>query len=205
MKKIWFPYFVSIPVILFMSLVAVASSSTIALAQQSTATPTSTSTISGMYITVITEELHINVRMGPSSSVYPIIGTLTTGGSSPALGRSAGGDWIKIEFPGAPNNSGWVYSPLVRVSPGTLQVVEPPPTPEQPPTSTIDPTLAAQFLVVSTNTRLPTFTPPPLLTSVTYTQNPPAGYQNSIPLAPVIVALASLGGLGYLLSFLIRH
>ena len=69
----------------------------VVLALQLTATPAADA---GMYITVITDEPQINVRMGPSSSIYPIVGTLLTGSTAPALGRSPGGDWIQIEYPG---------------------------------------------------------------------------------------------------------
>jgi hypothetical protein len=158
-----------------------------------------------MYITVITDEPQINVRMGPSSSIYPIVGTLPTGSTAPALGRSPGGDWIQIEYPGAPNNKGWVYSPLVQVSAGTLRIVEPPPTPVPPATSTIDPTLAAQFNIVPTNTRLPTFTPPPSLTVPSYTEVSDSNSWSSVPLAMVIVALMVLGCIGFLLSMFFRR
>jgi uncharacterized protein YraI len=179
-----------------------ASTSPVVLALQLTVTPGADS---GMYITVITEEPQINVRMGPSSSIYPIVGTLPTGSTVPALGRSPGGDWIQIEYPGAPNNAGWVYSPLVQVSPGTLRIVEPPPTPVPPATATIDPTLAAQFNIVPTNTRLPTFTPPPSLTVPSYTEAPNANSRNSVPLATIIIALMILGSIGFLLSLFLRR
>ena len=177
-----------------------ASTSAVVLAQQPTVTPAAQTSSTGMFITVITEEPQINVRMGPSSSVYPIVGTLLRGATAPALGRSPGGDWVQIEYPGAPYNKGWVYSPLVQVSPGTLLIIEPPPTPVPPPTATIDPTLAAQFSIVPTNTRLPTFTPPPSLTVPTYTQTASTNPDNSIPLGIVIVALAILGVFGFFLS-----
>ncbi|MEK6751495.1 MAG: SH3 domain-containing protein [Chloroflexota bacterium] len=176
-----------------------ASLSTVVLAQQPTNAPPS-----GMFITVITDEPQINVRMGPSSSIYPIVGVLLTGSTAPALGRSQGGDWIQIEFPGAPNNKGWVYSPLVQVSPGTLQIVEPPPTPVPPATSTIDPTLAAQFNIAPTSTRLPTFTPPPPRTAPAYTQSIPANSKESVPLAVIIIAFAVLGLIGFPLSLMRR-
>jgi len=179
-----------------------ASTSPVVLALQLTATPAADA---GMYITVITDEPQINVRMGPSSSIYPIVGTLPTGSTAPALGRSPGGDWIQIEYPGAPNNKGWVYSPLVQVSAGTLRIVEPPPTPVPPATSTIDPTLAAQFNIVPTNTRLPTFTPPPSLTVPSYTEVSDSNSWSSVPLAMVIVALMVLGCIGFLLSIFFRR
>jgi len=158
-----------------------------------------------MYITVITDEPQINIRMGPSSSIYPIVGTLPTGSTAPALGRSQGGDWIQIGHPGAPNGVGWVYSPLVQVSAGTLRIVEPPPTPVPPATSTIDPTLAAQFNIVPTSTRLPTFTPPPSLALPVYAEASPAGSEKSVSLAVIILALASVGGIGFLASLFWRR
>ena len=97
-----------------------------------------------------------------------------------------------------------MYSPLVQVSaPGELQVVEPPPTPVQPATSTIDPTLAAQFVIQPTNTRLPTYTPAPTLVKIDFDQS--ASTQNSVPWASIIIALAVLGVVGFLLSLIIRR
>ena len=179
------------------------SNLTFVLAQEPTPT---TSLTTGLFITVITNEPQINVRMGPSSTVYPIVGILITGSTAPALGRSQGGDWIQIEFPSAPDGKGWVYSPLVQVSPpGNLSIVEPPPTPVPPATSTIDPTLAAQFVVVPTSTRLPTFTPQPSLTPIaTFATNQPASDDYSVPLATIIIAFAILGFIGFLLSLIRR-
>jgi hypothetical protein len=178
-----------------------ASSPRLVLAQQPTDTPAAAT---GVFITVVTDEPQINVRLGPSSTVYPVVGTLITGSTAPVFGRSPGGDWIQIEFPSAPNGVGWVYSPLVQVSPAgvTLQIVEPPPTPVPPATSTIDPTLAAQFIVLPTNTRLPTFTPPPTLVEIEYIQNTPI--QASVPWASIIIAFAVLGMIGFLLSLIRR-
>ncbi len=177
-----------------------ASSTTEAWAQQPTDTPAAST---GLFITVITTEPQINVRLGPSSTVYPIVGVLATGSTAPALGRSQGGDWVQIEFPSAPGGKGWVYSPLVQVSPpGNLQVVEPPPTPVPPATSTIDPTLAAQFIIVPTTTRLPTYTPAPTLTNVGFESNTISTF--TFPWAAVIISLAILGGIGFLLSLIRR-
>lgn len=170
-----------------------------ALAQQPTET-----TSTGMFITVITDEPQINIRMGPSSTIYPVVGILLTGSTAPALGRSIGGDWIQIEFPSAPDGKGWVYSPLVQVSPpGTLQVVDSPPTPVPPATSTIDPTLAAQFVIVPTTTRLPTYTPPPPLITPSYIQQDTSD-KAPIQLASIIIAFAVLGLIGFVLSLVRR-
>lgn len=179
-----------------------ASNLTFVLAQAPTDTPAPTT---GLFITVITDEPQINVRLGPSSTIYPIVGTLLKGATAPALGRSQGGDWIQIEFPSAPGGKGWVYSPLVQVSPpGNLSIAEPPPTPPQPATSTIDPTLAAQFVVEPTSTRLPTFTPHPSLTPMaTFATNSTIA-NDSVPLATIIIAFAILGFVGFLLSLIRR-
>lgn len=179
------------------------NSTTLALALQGTATPSA----DGAYITVITDEPQINVRMGPNSTIYPVVGTLLTGSTAPALGRSPGGDWVQIEYPGAPNNVGWVYSPLVQVSGGTLRIVEPPPTPIPPATSTIDPTLAAQFNIQPTSTRLPTFTPPPSLVAPTFMGDVPAlaSEESPISLAVLIIALAIFGSIGFLISLFWRR
>lgn len=203
MKRIWFhPAILTILVALIPLGTFFASASTIVLALQLTVTPAADA---GMYITVVTDEPQINIRMGPSSSIYPVVGTLPTGSTAPALGRSPGGDWIQIEYPGAPNNAGWVYSPLVQVSPGTLRIVEPPPTPVPPATSTIDPTLAAQFNIVPTNTRLPTFTPPPSLSVPSYTEDTGTNSRSPVPLAMIIIALAVLGSVGFVLSLFLRR
>lgn len=178
-----------------------ASSPVFVLAQQPTETPAAAT---GVFITVVTDEPQINVRLGPSSTVYPVVGVLASGSTAPVLGRSPGGDWIKIEFPSAPDGTGWVYSPLVQVSPAgvTLQIMEPPPTPIPPATSTIDPTLAAQFIILPTGTRLPTFTPPPTLVEIEYLQTTPT--QSGIPWASIIIAFAVLGVIGFLLSLIRR-
>ncbi|MBE7436535.1 MAG: hypothetical protein HS100_21645 [Anaerolineales bacterium] len=185
---------------LFLFGISLASPPDFVLAQQPTETP---APATGLFITVITTEPQINVRMGPSSTVYPVVGVLLTGSTAPALGRSAGGDWIQIEFPSAPGGKGWVYSPLVQVSPpGNLQVVEPPPTPVPPATSTIDPTLAAQFVIHPTTTRLPTYTPAPTLAAIEISE--PETSQIDIPWASMIIAFVVLGVLGFLLSFIRR-
>lgn len=195
------PLYLTLTILLIVFGIFTASSSTDVRAQQPTETPAAGT---GLFITVITTEPQINVRLGPSSTVYPVVGVLLTGSTAPALGRSQGGDWIQIEFPSAPGGKGWVYSPLVQVSPpGNLQVVEPPPTPVPPATSTIDPTLAAQFVVHPTSTRLPTYTPAPTLVKIDFEQ--PLTQQTNIPWAAIIIALAVLGVIGFFLSLFIRR
>ena len=201
MKQNKFPLFAAISTLLLLVGITFVSSPGLVFALQSTETPAAAT---GLFITVVTTEPQINVRLGPSSTVYPIVGTLLTGSTVPAFGRSPGGDWIQIEFPSAPGGKGWVYSPLVQVSPigSTLQVIEPPPTPVPPATSTIDPTLAAQFVFQPTSTRLPTYTPAPTRTAVEF--EPPAESFMTVPWAAIIIAFAVLGVIGFLLSLIRR-
>lgn len=204
MKRIWFHILtITLLLVFTISISLFVSAPGVALARQVTESA-SAQAGSGLYITVVTDEPQINVRMGPSSTIYPVVGILLTGSTAPALGRSQGGDWIQIEFPTAPGGVGWVYSPLVQVSPpGNLQVVAPPPTPVPPATATIDPTLAAQFKIEPTSTRRPTFTPPAALVIPEYVQQS-SKQRDAIPLAVVIMAFAILGFIGFLLSLIRR-
>ncbi len=146
----------------------------------------------------------INVRAGPSSYFYPKIGVLLPNQVAPALGRSPGGEWIQIEYLGVPGNVGWVYAPLVSLSPGArLKIVEPPPTPTPVATIAIDPTLAAAFIVPATPTRLPTFTPPAPVSVPTFVAPAPsAASSGGVPLGLIIVSLGALGIFGAFISFL---
>ena len=140
----------------------------------------------------------INVRAGPSAK-YDIVGVLIVGQTVPAQGRTPGGDWVQIFYPGVPGSSGWVYSPLVSLS-GSVAIVEPPPTPRTTPT--IDPTLAAQFILELPPTRLPTFTPPPPLILSTFESAVPLPAPGGVPIGIVIIGMAVLGFFGILISFL---
>jgi len=102
----------------------------------------------------------VNVRLGPGVE-YDKIGVLIAGQQAPAVGRSAGGDWIKIIYPSQFDDYAWVYSRYVVLEPiQLLPIIEPPPTPTPRVTATINPTYAAQFsLGEAPATRMPTFTP----------------------------------------------
>ena len=103
----------------------------------------------------------VNVRTGPSTD-YDKVGVLIAGQRAPALGRSPGGEWIQIFYPGVPGNLAWVYAPFVVLDSDQrlLPIIEPPPTPTPRVMAKIDPTLAAQFNIGGAPpTRLPTFTP----------------------------------------------
>jgi uncharacterized protein YraI len=156
----------------------------------------------GVIITVTYVE-DINVRGGPNTVDYPIVGRLAVGDTAPALGVSPRREWVQIAYPASPTGTGWVYAAYVTVSGGELQIVEPPPTSTPPVTATIDQTLVAAFNTQPTLTRLPTFTPPPPLTVPAFTDDSP-----SVPsgiFGMFIVALGVIGGIGLALSFIWRR
>ncbi len=163
---------------------------------------TVTSTPSGVMITVRADadQTQINVRSGPGT-YYDKVGVLLTGQQAPAKGRSAGGDWIMIEYPGVQGGTAWVFSALVDLTPGgELPIVAPPPTPTPLVTPTIDPTLAAQFVVTSAPTRLPTFTAPSPLTIPTFQEKSTIGV-GGVPMGLVILGLAAVGTVIGLFAF----
>jgi uncharacterized protein YraI len=166
-----------------------------AQAYQGAATP------SGVFITVTYTD-PINVRSGPSTVNYPIIGQLASGAVAPALGVSPAREWVQIAYPDSPGGTGWVYASFVSVSGGELPLVESPPTPTPLVTNTIDPTLAAQFAVQPTQTRMPTFTPPPPLSVPQFEDESSPG--SSRVFGIFIVSLGLIGGAGLLVSFLWR-
>lgn len=156
--------------------------------------PTVTGTSSGPIVTVRLDldQPSINVRAGPLTT-YERVGVLLLGQKAVAKGRSPGGDWIMIEYPGAPGGLAWVYAPYVNITPGELKIVEPPPTPAPLYTVTINPTMAAQFIVTSQSTRLATFTPPPPLVIPTFVGESAASGSGQLPMGMVIIALAAIG------------
>ena len=163
-------------------------------------TVTSTPTAATAYV-LDNEQGYVNVRAGPSSVYFEIVGVLVEKTTVPALGRSPGGDWILIAYPGVPGGVAWVWSDLVEIK-GVLSVVEPPPTPTLRLTPTIDPTLAAQFLVEIPATRLPTFSPAPTMLPATPVIVQPQAVTERLPIGLVIIALAVVGIFGTLISIL---
>jgi hypothetical protein len=156
---------------------------------------------SGVFVTVTYSD-PINVRAGPSTVNYPVIGQLPSGAVVPALGVSVAREWVQIEFPGSASGKGWVYASFVTVSGGELPIVEAPPTPIPAATNTIDPTLAAAFEAVPTQTRLPTFTPPPPLEVPKFEDK--GSIASSGVLGVLIIGLGLIGGIGLITSFLLR-
>lgn len=170
-------------------------------AQQPTiAVPTVTGTPKGVTATVLlNQEESINVRSGPGV-FFDKVGVLLPGQEASVRGRSAGGDWIMVDYPGGPNNFGWIYAPVVQVSPGELPIIEPPPTPTPLLTQTINPTLAAQFISTPNPTRLATFTPSDPLTIPTYEDLSNVSVFGKIPMGMIILLIGGLGGLLALFS-----
>jgi len=155
---------------------------------------TVTGTAIGPYIVVRqdAEQTQINVRSGPGT-FYDKVGVLLTGQQVPAKGRSVGGEWVYIEYPGVTGSAAWVYSPLVEVFGGELPIVEPPPTPTPLITATIDPTLAAQFVVTNAPTRLPTYTEPAPLAIPTFNAVENDQGVAGIPVGMIILVIFGLG------------
>lgn len=187
--QFWFKYFGVLVTNLFLVWVALSAPNHVE-AYQGASTP------SGIVITVTYTD-PMNVRSGPGT-FYDIIGQLFPGDVRPALGISPGREWIQISFEAG---VGWVYAPYVSVSGGELQVVEPPPTPMPLTTATIDPTLAAQFNRSPTQTRMPTFTPPPPLTVPLFTEAVPPR-TTGVPSGYFVITLGVVGLVGLFVSFL---
>lgn len=198
----------SIIVLILLGIVLASQDGTVVFAQIPTGTvPTVTSTPSGPIVTVRPgqNEDFINVRSGPNS-LYPKIGILMIGQSAPAKGRSPGGEWILIEYAGVPGGVGWVYANLVNITPGDLPIVEPPPSPTPAVTQTIDPTLAAQFIVTSAPTRLPTYTPPPPLVVPTFLPAANSALTlTGVPMGLVILIFLTAGILMGIFSLTVRR
>ncbi len=155
------------------------------------------------YVTnVYTDELVINVRVGPNTATYEICGTLPYGATAVALGTTPAHVWVQIEYPDCPRGIGWVYAEFVQLT-GALRVVEAPPTPTPLATATFDPTLVAAFQMEPTVTRLPTFTAPAPAVWPTFTETlhprtgPPAG--------AMILFAALLGGVVLAISLVSRR
>ncbi len=155
--------------------------------------PTVTSSPRGPYIIVkliTSADDPINVRAGPNRLTEQV-GLLLVYQEANAIGQY--GEWIQIEYPGGPEGKGWVYAPLVELVGGNLPIVEPPPTSTPKTTKTIDPTLAAQFIVTAQPSRLPTFTDPAPLSLPTFEVEGSGTAPGGIPMGFIIIGLAGLG------------
>jgi hypothetical protein len=167
--------------------------------------PTQTGSPNDSYVTVTGED-GANIRSGPSTVLYPVIVSLENvppGTVLKAVGVSPAYEWVQVVLPTDPNQVGWIHSSLLSNPTNPLPVVEPPPTATPLVTATIDPTLAAAFVIEPTATRMPTFTPAPPLVAPTFEPAPVS--TGGFPMATVIIGLAGMGVLAFLLSLLGRR
>jgi hypothetical protein len=164
--------------------------------------PTVTGPVVNATIIVLkNEQGFANVRSGPGTLGYEVVGVLVEGQQAPALGRTVVGDWIMIAYPGIPGGVAWVWKDLVDVR-GNVPIVDVPATSTPRVTPTIDPTLAAQFLVDVQPTRLPTFTAGPPVSVPTFLPDSTLTTSGRVPVGFIIVGLGVLGIFGLLISFL---
>ncbi len=155
------------------------------------------------YITnVYTDELVINVRVGPNTATYEVCGSLPYGATAVALGTTPAHVWVQIEYPDCPRGIGWVYAEFVQLT-GALRVVEAPPTPTPLATATFDPTLVAAFQTEPTVTRLPTFTAPAPAVWPTFTET--LHRRNGLPAGAMILFVAVLGTVVLAISLVSRR
>lgn len=143
----------------------------------------------------------VNVRAGPGTE-FDQVGVMVRGQSGAILGRTPNSFWLKIEYIGGPDNTGWVYKDLVRVVGDVLSMptIIPPPTPTLPPTPTGEVTLAV--VVTSAPDTLPTFTAPPPVVRTTLLSPQGTGRSGGFPPALFIISLFVLGVFGGLVSLL---
>lgn len=198
LKKFFEAWLLFLVFLIWMQVIPISASSLRQIPTVNVSTVTSSPMSATAIVTL--EQDQINVRSGPNTN-YPVVGVLIAGQHVPALGRTVGGDWVQIAYPGVPGGVAWVYSPLVQII-GSLPLVEPPPTPTPKTTPTIDPTLAAQFIVEVAPTRLPTFTPPPPLAIPTFSNAETGTMAGNIPMGLLIIGLSVIGAFGMLISLL---
>ena len=126
-----------------------------------------TATVGGPYVYVPEK---VNVRTGPAT-YFDQVGVLVAGQMAPALGRTEVGEWILVEYPGAPGSQAWIYAALVTVRDAELMdlaVVVPPPTPTLSISTTLIYDTESGGQATAAATRLPTFTPAPPIVIPTF-------------------------------------
>jgi hypothetical protein len=200
-KKIrWYALLITLVIVLFLSYTLPGTKNV--QAQQPTGSiPTVTGTPSGPMASLragLTEDF-VKVRSGPST-LYPEVGMLLLGSSVPVKGKSPGGDWLLIAYPGVQGGTGWVWALYMDITPGEIPIAEVPPPPQPKTTVTIDPTMAAQFITTPLATKLPTFTPPAPLVIPTFSTSTSQAFVG-IPVGLIIIALLGLGGVIGIFSY----
>lgn len=187
----------------FVSMLRMTRASASSLVQIPTGSiPTVTgSPISALAIVLNSEQGFANVRSGPGTLGYEVVGVLVEGQQVPVIGRTVVGDWLMIAYPGVPSGVAWIWKDLVELR-GNAAIVDSPATNTPRVTPTIDPTLAAQFLVNVQPTRLPTYTPPEPLSIPTFLPDASQTATGGVPVGFIIVGMAVLGIFGLLISLL---
>ena len=155
--------------------------------------PTVTGTDRGIIVRVKNDDSNpqINVRSGPGTE-YDKVGTLLANQEVVGKGRTEGGSWLLIEYQGGPDGYAWVYSPYVDYV-GELPIVVVPNTPTPRITNTIDPTLAAQFIITVEPSRLPTFTEPAPIIIPTFQTVTGVNVTGGVPMGMIILICGILG------------
>jgi len=137
------------------------------------------------------------VRLGPGT-YYDQLGELTAGQTAPATGRTQYNDWVQIDYATGPLGKGWVYINLIELQGGTVDQL---PLVQTPPTATLPPTPQGDtnpVLFTQVPTRLPTYTPAPVIAVPTYTNSDLV--VTGFPMAWVILGLFTLGIIGIVMA-----
>lgn len=71
-------------------------------------TPTEAPTPTPAIVTVTANGANLTLRRGPALA-YDTVGYLPNSQVTKAIGRNASVDWLLVERPGAPGQSGWIY------------------------------------------------------------------------------------------------
>jgi hypothetical protein len=149
----------------------------------------------------------VNVRSGPGTD-YDQVGVLVPGQTSAILGQSPDNAWIKIEYIGGPENTGWVFAEFVRIigDNANIPTLIPPATPTLRPTTTPEPGATSGPLPIGTQVtsdgRLPTFTAPAPQSRPTLLPSQGVREGAAFPPAVLIIVLFVLGTFGGMLSLL---
>ncbi len=149
----------------------------------------------------------VNVRGGPGTD-YDRVGTLVRGQSGAILGQAQMTHlWLKIQYVGGPDNTGWVAQDVVKVFGDLSQVptVLPPPTPTLPLVPTLALTTTLEAAATPASTRMPTFTAPAPVAHPTLLPVQGVREDSGFPPAIFIISLFVLGVFGGLVSLLRRR
>lgn len=145
-----------------------------------------------------------NLRLYPNKDSEQV-GSFAPGQTAIVLGKTEIGDWLLVEYFGAPNNQAWVFRELVQLRNVTIDaipVVEVPEFVTGTETPTLEPGVGAGGTPLPE--RLPTYTPAPPVEVPQFEQT--TGTQTSgIPPALYIIGLFMLSLLAGLLSLIRRR